>query len=229
MGSATDNDFGQPLREIHHPLFARFFDRLSKLMERELAPERDELLAELSGRVIEIGAGNGINFAHYPDSVEQVVAIEPEPYLRSRAERAAATAPVSVIVRAGVADALEYPDASFDAAVTSLVLCSVPDQAAALAEIRRVLRAGGQLRFLEHVCSQSPAKVRVQRGVDRAGIWPRLAGGCHCCRDTLRAIRDAGFLLERTRSIDVGPSWLLTNPHMLGAATPERDVPSAPR
>jgi len=204
--------------EVHHPLFARFFDRLSGVMERELAGPRDELLVGLSRRVLEVGAGNGMNFRHYPDSVEEVVAIEPEPYLRAKAQRAAQLAPVRVAVRAGVANRLEFEDASFDGAVASLVLCSVPDQGDALAELRRVLRPGGELRFLEHVRSDSAGKARVQGVLDRSGTWPRMAGGCHCGRDTVSAIRAAGFRVERVRPIDAGPSWWLTNPHVLGVA-----------
>jgi ubiquinone/menaquinone biosynthesis C-methylase UbiE len=204
--------------EVHHPLFARFFDRLSGLMEREVGASRDELLAGLSGRVIEVGAGNGMNFRHYPASVEEVVALEPEPYLRATAERVALAAPVRVTVRAGVAAELALPDGSFDAAVACLVLCTVPDQAAALAELRRVLRPGGELRFLEHVRSPQPGKARVQAIADRAGIWPRLGGGCHCSRDTVSAIKAAGFEVGPVRRADIGPSWMITNPHVLGSA-----------
>ena len=92
------------------------------------AEHRDELLAGLNGRVIEVGAGNGLNFRHYPAAVTEVVALEPEPYLRQRAEQATAAAPVPVTVVAGVADALPADDAVFDAGVASLVLCSVPEQ-----------------------------------------------------------------------------------------------------
>ena len=204
--------------EIRHPVFARFFDRLSGVMEKEVGARRDELLAGLSGRVVEIGAGNGMNFQHYPPSVEEVVAVEPERYLRAKAERAAQAARVPVTVRPGVADHLDFPDASFYAAVACLVLCTVPDQQAALAELHRVLRPGGQLRFLEHVRSPRPGKARVQTLLDSAGIWPRLGGGCHCSRDTISAIRAAGFSVEGSGSIDVGPSWMLTNPHLLGSA-----------
>jgi ubiquinone/menaquinone biosynthesis C-methylase UbiE len=204
--------------DIRHPLFARFFDRLSGVMEKEVGARRDELLAGLSGRVLEIGPGNGINFRHYPPSVDEVVALEPERYLRAKAERAARVAPVPVKVRPGLADQLDLPDASFDATVACLVLCTVPDQQAALAELRRVLRPGGQLRFLEHVRSPGQGKARIQTLLDGARIWPRLAGGCHCSRDTLSAIRAAGFSVEWSRSIDVGPSWMLTNPHLLGSA-----------
>jgi ubiquinone/menaquinone biosynthesis C-methylase UbiE len=204
--------------EISHPLFARFFDRLSTAMEKELGPRREELLAGLGGRVLEVGAGNGINFQHYPGAVQEVVALEPERYLRAKAERAAGAAPIAVTVTAGVAEELPFPDASFDAAVACLVLCTVRDQARALGELRRVVRPRGELRFLEHVRAESPGKARAQRTLDRARIWPRVGGGCHCGRDTLSAIRGAGFEVGGVRSIELGPSWMITNPHLLGRA-----------
>jgi len=204
--------------EVHHPLFARFFDRFSRLLEREVGPRRAELVADLSGRVLEVGAGNGINFRRYPSSVQEVVALEPEPYLRARAENAAGAAPVTVSVQAGVASPLQFEDQSFDAAVASLVLCSVPDQAAALSELRRVVKPGGQLRFLEHVRSDKPGKARVQLALDRSRAWPLVAGGCHCARATVAAIEAAGFAVRSVQKIDVGPGWALTNPHVIGVA-----------
>jgi SAM-dependent methyltransferase len=118
----------------------------------------------------------------------------------------------------GVADALPLDDASVDAAVCSLVLCSVPDQRPALAELRRVLRAGGEVRLFEHVRSTRAGKARVQYAFDRSGVWPRLAGGCHCARDTLAAIVEAGFRVSDVSRVDVGPSWVIANPHLLGRA-----------
>jgi SAM-dependent methyltransferase len=203
--------------EVSHPLFARFFDRFSPAMEREVGPLRDEMLEGLSGRVLEVGAGNGINFAHYPSTVKAVVAIEPEPYFRGKAEQAAATAPVPVSVRAGLAGELDLEAGSFDAAVCSLVLCSVPDQAAALQELHRALRRGGELRFLEHVRGEG-VKANVQRAVDSARLWPAMVGGCHCSRDTVAALHAAGFELRKVRTLSVGPSWMFTNPHVLGVA-----------
>jgi SAM-dependent methyltransferase len=203
--------------EINHPLFARFFDRLSRSLEKDLGARRDELLAGLSGRVLELGAGNGINFGHYPAGAVEVVAIEPEPYMRAKAQRAAASAPVPVTVTAEVAERLPFADESFDAVIASLVLCSVSDLGAALTELRRVVRAGGELRFLEHVRAGG-RKAHVQDALDRTGLWPTIAGGCHCSRDTVGALRAAGFRVELVRSLDVGPSWGLTNPHVLGVA-----------
>jgi ubiquinone/menaquinone biosynthesis C-methylase UbiE len=204
--------------EVSHPLFARFFAQLSRLMERELAERRRELLAGLSGRVLEVGAGNGMNFRHYPDAVDEVVALEPEPYLRAKAERAARIAPVRVTVRAGTAYPLAFDDSNFDAAVTSLVLCTLPDPHAALAELRRALKADGELRFMEHVRSEEATLARLQRWADRSGIWPRLAGGCHCDRNTVEAIESHGFRIEEVQSFGLGPRWGLTHPHVLGRA-----------
>lgn len=187
-------------------------------MEPEVGAYRDELLDGLSGSVVELGAGNGINFSRYPPTVERVVAIEPEPYLRAKAEQAAQSATVPVEVRAGIADELGLPDSSFDAAVACLVLCSVPDQPRALSELHRVLKPGGELRFFEHVRSPGAGKARSQTIADRSTIWPRVAGGCHAARTTGDAITGAGFRVERIRSFDVGPSWVLTNPHVLGRA-----------
>jgi ubiquinone/menaquinone biosynthesis C-methylase UbiE len=204
--------------EVKHPLFARFFDRLSRAMEKDVGRHRDELLSGLSGRVVEVGAGNGINFTHYPTTVDEVVAVEPEPYLRAKAIQAAASAPVPVRVQPGVADHLELADASFDAGVACLVLCTVPDLAAALGELRRVVAPAGELRFLEHVRADQPMKARVQRAMDRTGIWPLVGGGCHCSRDTLGAIEAAGFTVGRVRQLNVGPAWGITNPHVLGRA-----------
>jgi ubiquinone/menaquinone biosynthesis C-methylase UbiE len=212
---------------VRHPIFARFFDRLSRLMEREVGEHRQALLAGLSGRVVEIGAGNGMNFQYYPDTVEEVVALEPEAYLRAKAAGAAGDAPVPVSVRDGVADRLPLDDGSFDAAVASLVLCTVPDPRSALGELRRVLKPGGELRFLEHVRSDRPRKARIQERLDRSGIWPRVGGGCHCARDTVGAIEAAGFHIERLRSLDFGPSWVITNPHVLGLARTAKVSPGA--
>jgi SAM-dependent methyltransferase len=189
-------------------------------MERAgAAAHRDVLLAGLSGRVIEVGAGNGVNFAHYPAEVAGVVAVEPEPYLRDRARDVAAAARVPIEVVDGVAEALPVGTGAFDAGVASLVLCSVGDLRAAVAELHRAIRPGGQLRFLEHVRADSPWLRRVQRVLD-ATVWPVLNGGCHTSRATLGAIEDAGFRIEqldRVRLLEV-PVPLPTTPVVRGVA-----------
>ena len=120
-------------------------------------------------------------------------------------QRAAASrAAVRIEVLDGVADRLPVQDSSFDAAVACLVLCTVPDQARALAELRRVLRPGGELRFYEHVLSDRPAVALSQRAVDRV-FWPRAFGGCHTARDTPAAIAAAGFDVEDQRRMWVNP------------------------
>ncbi len=194
------------------------FDRLSRMMEGEVGPYRDELLAGLSGQVVEVGAGNGINFSHYPAEVEHVLALEPEPYMRAKARVAAVTAKIPVTVHDATADSLPARTGSADAAIASLVLCTVADSTAALAELRRVLKPGGELRFLEHVRAEGPGKAGLQRTLDRSGLWPLVGGGCHCARDTVAAIRGAGFTVTTVRSINLGPAWAVTNPHVLGAA-----------
>ncbi|MFI5471962.1 class I SAM-dependent methyltransferase [Streptomyces cacaoi] len=179
---------------VHHPLFARCYARLGTAAETRggLAAVRDQLLTGLSGRIIEIGAGNGLNFAHYPAAVSGVVAIEPERHLRTLALEAALRAEVPVDVVPAVAEALPVKSEAFDAAVVSLVLCSVRDVPRALGELRRVLRPGGEVRFLEHGPGGGPVMRFTQRALDRT-VWPTLAGGCHLTRDTLGALREAGF------------------------------------
>jgi len=211
--------------KVHHPLFARFYSWLSPRMERVgFGEKRDQMLAGLAGRVIEVGAGNGMNFAHYPPQVTHVLAVEPEAHLRRIAEGTVDRASVPIEVVDGVADRLPADDASFDAAVASLVLCTVPDPDGALAEIRRVLRPGRELRFLEHVRADTPGLARVQRAMD-ATVWPTLGAGCHTGRDTRAAIERAGFTIA---SIDRFPLPATrvpspTSPHILGVAIRSAD------
>jgi ubiquinone/menaquinone biosynthesis C-methylase UbiE len=180
------------------------------------ADNRRELLAGLKGVVVEVGAGIGSNFEHYPSSVTEVIAVEPEPYLREKAEKAAASAAAPVRVVDGLADALPVEDASVDAGVASLVLCSVPDQATALAELYRAIKPGGELRFYEHVISRRKGRQRVQRLMD-ATVYPHLAGGCHLTRDTRAGIESAGFTIQRSRRFAFPPGPLGL-PHILGSA-----------
>ncbi len=183
----------------------------------QIAPHRQELLAGLSGRVMEVGCGNGLNFEHYPESVDEIVAIEPEPYLRGLAEEHAEVGGGRITIVDAEAEMLPAEDDSFDAVVCSLVLCSIADPAAALAEIRRVLRPGGELRYYEHVLGDGRLG-SVQNRID--WLWPRMGGGCHCNRDTLAAIKEAGFEVEKSRemSLDIGRVRTPVSPHILGQA-----------
>lgn len=208
------------LEQFQHPRFARMYERISAEAERRgTAEHRDRALAGLSGRVIELGAGNGLNFAHYPATVAEVVAIEPEDRLRALAEQAAAQAPVPVRVVAAHAGALPFDDGVFDGAVASLVLCSVPDPRGALLELRRVLAPGGQLRFFEHVRSSHRVPGVVQDLV--TPLWSRLGGGCHLNRDTATEIRAAGFRIEQLEHVVYAPlRFVPPHTHILGSATP---------
>ncbi|MER0444340.1 class I SAM-dependent methyltransferase [Streptomyces sp. Edi4] len=206
---------------VHHPVFARFYARYSEAVDQRagIAGYRAELLAGLSGRVIEIGAGNGLNFAHYPRAVSEVVALEPERTLRQLAVRAALGADVPVDVVPGAAEALPVKSEAFDAAVASLVLCSVRDLPRALSEIRRVLRPGGELRFFEHGRARGRTLAGVQHVLDRT-VWPLLFGGCHTARDPLGAIEAAGFEIVGHRRLRVPERGvaLPSSPCVLGVA-----------
>jgi ubiquinone/menaquinone biosynthesis C-methylase UbiE len=207
------------LTRVHHPIFARMYRRIADDAEDKGASgHRDELLAGLSGRVVEVGAGSGLNFGHYPTTVSQVLAIEPESYLRGVAEAAVADAHVPVTVVDGTADDLPARAGEFDAGVASLVLCSVKSPASALGQLFRVIRPGGELRFYEHVRSPKPGFARAQRAVDL--VWPWFGGGCHTSRDTERAIADAGFVIERIRhfSFRPAPCSAPVSPHIIGVA-----------
>jgi ubiquinone/menaquinone biosynthesis C-methylase UbiE len=178
------------------PVFARLLARAAQLEERRGGAEhRRRLLAGLHGRVIELGAGSGVSFAHYPTTVTELVAVEPEAHLRAMAHDAAHGAPIPVRVVEGVADRLPASDGEMDAGVVTAVLCSVEDPAGALRELIRVIRPGGELRFFEHVRARSPRLALLQRALD-ATLWPRMMGGCHTTRDTEAAIRGAGFQIE---------------------------------
>jgi ubiquinone/menaquinone biosynthesis C-methylase UbiE len=201
-------------------VFSRFYARISPRLEDEgMAALRHELLDGLTGDIVEIGAGNGLNFAHYPDTVTKVHAIEPEPYLRALATRAAETAAVPVTVLAGTADRLPLPDDSLDAAVLCLVMCSLDDRAAALAEIRRVLRPNGTLRFLEHTIAETPG-LRIAQRVADATVWPLLAGGCHTATDPAGAITESGFEIASMRRLRFPENRFTqpSSPHVLGSA-----------
>jgi ubiquinone/menaquinone biosynthesis C-methylase UbiE len=201
--------------------FARMYQRSAQTAERSGATEhRHRLLGGLSGTVLELGAGHGLNFPHYPADVTEVVAIEPEPTLRAKATETAATAAVRVCVLAGTANELPIEDQTMDAAVANLMLCSVPDQDLALAELYRVVRPGGELRFYEHVIPNGQPKRLLLQVADRRGIWPRIAGGCHPARDTTAAIDRSGFEIQTSERIMFASSRGAVDPVRTRQRTP---------
>jgi SAM-dependent methyltransferase len=209
-----------PLYGSQQSRFARYLERRETRHPDPVALElRRRLLAGLRGRVLEVGCGDGRNFQHYPPSVSRVLALEPDPDARAAAAERAAGARVPIDIVEGVASPLPAEDESFDSAVLVWVLCSVPDPAAALQELRRVLVHGGELRFYEHVRSGNAAFRALQRAGD--GIfWTRALGGCETTRDSVKAIQDAGFEIA---SLDRGfhSSNVLTitaAPYVLGVA-----------
>ena len=175
-----------------YSLHALLYDPVMELADRAgLAGRRRRLVAEARGRVLEVGGGTGRNVGLYRD-VEALVVLEPDAAMRRRLLDRLAGAAVPVEVHEVGVEESGLPDASFDTVVASLVLCSVDDQARALAEIRRLLKPGGRLLFLEHLRAPGwPGRLQALA----TPVWSRLAGGCHLDRPTLDAIRGAGLAI----------------------------------
>ena len=208
------------MRRIWGRIFARFYDRALAGTERAgLTERRRRLLREAHGDVIELGAGTGLNLEHYPAEVRRLVLVEPEaPMARRLAKRVREAGRGGVEIVPAGAEALPLPDASFDFAVCTLVLCTVADLPLALAELRRVLRPGGRLLFLEHVRATDPALARRQ---DRLHpLWVRWGHGCHCNRDTAAAIAAAGFEIAALERGSVPKAPRFVRPLIVGQARP---------
>ena len=188
-----------------NPFFARFWTVLSAHESRAMRDLRRANLLDLSGRVLEVGAGTGSNFAFYPDSVTEVVALEPETRLAPLAKEAAAAARVPVTLIESTIETMP-PTEPFDAVVCSLVLCSVADPDGVLRQLNAVLKPGGQLRFFEHIASTG-WRGGLQRLAD-ATIWPRFTGNCHTHRETERSIAGAGFTIDTARREAMLPAWV---------------------
>ncbi|MGI8939241.1 MAG: class I SAM-dependent methyltransferase [Iamia sp.] len=206
---------------LRDALFARVYDKaVAKTEEACFQDWRSELLAGLSGTVVELGAGTGANLAHYPAAVERLVVTEPEPamlaQLRDHLDRVVDG--VEVEIRRAAASSVPLGDDEADAVVVTLVLCSVPDPAAVLAECRRVLRPGGRLVFLEHVAAEDrPDRLKWQRRLDH--VWPFFVGGCHLTRRTEAAIAQAGFTLGEVTRESARKAAPVVRPTIRGVAT----------
>jgi ubiquinone/menaquinone biosynthesis C-methylase UbiE len=212
--SRNDHEAGP--RRGGHPVFAALYDPIGASMERRwMGARRRRLLAGARGAVLEIGGGTGANLVHYRD-VDRVTIAEPDPFMRSRIGPKLQDSRVPVDVSSAGAEALPFPDGSFDTVVSTLVLCTVPDQEAVLEEIRRVLRPGGRLLFIEHV----RAAGSMARWQDRLEpLWRRLLGGCHPNRDTVAAIEGAGFEMETFENFYPPDPLSGLTPHVQGSAT----------
>ena len=193
-------------------IFALAYDPFLARAERlGIAEARANLLTQAHGRILEIGAGTGLNVVHYPPGAD-VVLTEPDPHMARRARRRGGE-----VIEAS-ADALPFPDASFDTVVSTLVLCTVPDVPAALREVRRVLRPGGNLLYLEHVRAERGS--RLERWQDRLhGPWKAFACGCNCNRDLLAALRRENFETLGSR-LDWRFMPAIVRPVVSGVASP---------
>ena len=204
---------------------AATYDRFTAGVEAAgLADWRRELLADLRGEVVELGAGTGHNLRWYPVAVTRLVLTEPDPHMRSRLEarvreqrRRRDAGPDHVEVLDRHADDLRLPDGSADAVVATLVLCSVPDVDAVLAEVRRVLRPAGRFVYLEHVAAiDTPRTLRWQHRIEP--VWKRLAGNCHLTRSSERSITEAGLEVDRERRQAMPRAPAILRPTVRGVA-----------
>lgn len=210
MGRIYDATWGRAFTEI--------YDRgLKATEEAGLREVRREALAEATGRTLDLGAGTGANLELFPSTVSELVLVEPDPHMLKKLEpRLGRTAIPTEVVQAG-AEALPFEDASFDTAVFTLVLCTVPDPAAALAEAARVLKPDGRLLFVEHVRAEDAGLARWQDRLERP--WRFLGDGCHCNRDTAAAIEGAPFKLEGLAHSQMPKAPPIVRPLIYGSAS----------
>ncbi|HET9677660.1 MAG TPA: class I SAM-dependent methyltransferase [Solirubrobacterales bacterium] len=198
-------------------LFSALYDSGLKASEDAgLREMRHELLAQAQGRVLELGAGTGLNLEHYPEAIESLTLVEPDPHMTKRLREKLAQSNRAAEVVEAPAEELPFPDDSFDTAAVTLVLCTVPDQSAALVEIRRILKPDGQLLFLEHVRSRNPNLAKWQDRWERP--WHFLGDGCYCNRDTVSAISAAGFSLGDIEHGRLPKAVAIVRPVSIGSA-----------
>jgi SAM-dependent methyltransferase len=198
----------------NHPIFSFVYERLARQAERFEGQFRDEVCGQAEGLILEVGSGTGMSFGHYARG-RRVIALEPEPNMLRRSRPRTATSPVPVTLVRASAAALPFADGTFDTAIASLVLCSVPDLHRAVGEIRRALKPGGVLRFYEHVRAANPRTAWWQDRLERP--WGLFAGGCHPNRDTVGTLLAEGFRV-RFRSVDLPMPGRTFLPHVIGEA-----------
>ena len=223
MGKAYDATWGRA--------FARFYDRALKATEvNGLGEMRAALLAQARGRVIEVGAGTGVNIGLYGPEVEDLTLVEPDPHmaarLRARLEAGdgagaagdggSGSSPAPKHLVEAPAEALPFADDTFDTAVATLVLCTIPEPVAAIAELARVLKPGGRLLFIEHVRSEDPARARWQDRFEKP--WRFMADGCHCNRDTEATLRASAFEVETVEHGKMPKAMSIVRPLIRGTA-----------
>jgi ubiquinone/menaquinone biosynthesis C-methylase UbiE len=209
MGRIYDATWGR--------LFSAFYDRAMKSTEEAGMREiRREALSEAAGRTIDIGAGTGLNVALYPPQVTELVLAEPDEHMLKRLRPKLARGGRRAEVVQAPADRLPFEDDSFDTAVFTLVLCTVPDASAALEEAARVLRPGGKLLFVEHVRSPEAGLARWQDRLEKP--WILLGDGCHCNRDTVATIEASPFTVERVERGELPKAPPLVRPLVHGSA-----------
>jgi ubiquinone/menaquinone biosynthesis C-methylase UbiE len=209
MGKAYDATWGR--------LFASFYDRALKASEENgLGDMRRALLAAARGRVVEIGAGTGVNLDLYGDGIEDLTLVEPDPHMgaKLRGRLADHSGPARLVT--APAEAIPFPDDTFDTAVATLVLCTVPDPVAAIAELGRVLKPGGRLLFIEHVRAEDPDSARWQDRLEKP--WRFLADGCHCNRDTEANLRASLFQVESVEHGKMPKAMPIVRPLIRGTA-----------
>jgi ubiquinone/menaquinone biosynthesis C-methylase UbiE len=200
-------------------LMAAVYDRFMRQTEEACLLEwRRELFRGLHGAGLEVGAGTGVSLDLYPETVTRLVLSEPDDHMREKLrERLGGGTAVPAELSDASLDSLPFPDSSFDFVVSVLVLCSVDDLSASLAEVRRVLAPGGQFAFIEHVAAEDrPRRLRWQRRIEP--LWKRLSGNCHLTRRTERAILDQGFEIAQIRRESLRKATPLVRPSIRGIA-----------
>lgn len=180
--------------EPNHPWLAAMLDWAM----RPLYPARRLVIPEARGSVLEVGVGTGLNFGLY-GTIDELVGVEPDPHMLARARERTRSLPFPVTLHQVGAERMPFPDARFDTVVVTFTLCTVSDPPAALAEIRRVLKSGGKLLFVEHTRSVQPPLGALQDAL--TPLWKHIGGGCHLNRTAVELVRAAGFTLSETASV----------------------------